>query len=165
MIFEKLADVILKRSKLIVIIWILLLICAVPFALKAGSVLNYDTTDMAGPDAESIAGSEIIEKYFYVSDVPIESAVILVASFDTPEGRAQALGMYAAISGKIPDYVDGDGIPKISEFVLYGVFTEDGDYNLGVATYAIIYSQQMIGAEAVSTDTPELRNFIKGILD
>ncbi|MDR1405245.1 MAG: MMPL family transporter [Candidatus Methanoplasma sp.] len=164
MIFEKLADVISKRSKLIVAVWIVVLICAVPLALKAGSVLDYDTTDMAGPDAESLKGAEVMEKYFYKSDIPIESAVLLVAGFDTPEGKAHTFGIYDALSDKVPGYVDGDGSPKIAGVLTYGMFTADGDENRGVAVYAVIYSQKMIDGSKVSGDTPEFRNFVNGVL-
>ncbi len=166
MIFERLANVILKRSKLIVALWVVILICAVPLALKAGSVLDYDTTNMAGPDAESIRGAEIVSEYFHESDVKIESAVLLVAGFDSSEGKMHALGMYNMISPELENYLDDQGNPKISpdQFLLYGIFTDEVNENEGVVIYAMIYNDHMTEENLVNGDTPELRNFIKDVL-
>jgi len=165
MIFEKLADVIFKRSKLIIIIWIVVLICAVPIALKAGSVLEYDTSTMAGPNAESIEGAAVMDEYFKgSSDSQMESAVLLVAGFDTQEGMMNALGLQNLSSTIIQNYVDDGGNQKLSDFLLYGVFTSSDDPYQGVVIYAIIYTQQLIDDGLVSNDTPELRSYIHGIL-
>jgi len=164
MIFEKLADVILKRSKLIVIIWIVALLCAVPIALKSGSVLDYDTTNMAGPEAESIEGASIINEYFRGSDAPMETAVLLVASFDTPEGKNNALGLGDAILSERNNFIDNNGEKKIDGVMIYGMFTTPDNENEGVVIYAVIYNQQMIDESLVSGDTPELRSFIGEIL-
>ncbi len=165
MIFERLADVILKRSKLIVALWIVVLICAVPGILKAGSVLDYETTDMAGPDAESIEGAEVMGNYFYTSDTQMESAVLLVVSFDTSEGMMNALALNSMILAELPGYVDESGEPKISQFIPYGLFTAQDDPNEGVVIYAAVYNQEMIGANIVSADTPVFRGLIAGILE
>ncbi|MDR2699154.1 MAG: MMPL family transporter [Candidatus Methanoplasma sp.] len=162
--FEKLAEIILKRSKLIVVIWIVLLICAVPLAMKAGSVLDYDTNNMAGPDAESIEGAKVMGEYFHQSDSQMEYAVLLVAGFDTLAGKMNALGLYVAIDAQIGGYVDEQGVPKISQFLMYGIFTAEHDENEGVLIYAVMYSQQMIDEDLVIEDTPVFRDFIDGII-
>lgn len=164
MLFERLANVILKRSKLIVAVWIVILICAVPLAMKAGSVLDYDTTNMAGPDAESIKGAEVMGEYFHQSDIKIESAVLLVAGFDTQEGLIHAFEINDMIAAEIPNYLDENGDPKIAQFLRYGVFTSPDNENEGVMIYAMIYNEHMIDNNLVSEDTLELRNFISGIL-
>jgi len=164
MIFEKLADVIWRRSKLIVAVWIAVLICAVPLALKAGEVLDYDTSNMAGPDAESIRGAEVMAEYFYSSDIKMESAMLLVAGFDTPAGKLHAWEMYALIKAKLPDYVDDKGNEKIAQFMVYGSFTAPGDEFEGVMIYAVIYNKEMIDAEKVGEDTPNFRGFIASII-
>ncbi|MCL2295483.1 MAG: MMPL family transporter, partial [Methanomassiliicoccaceae archaeon] len=164
MIFEKLADVILKRSKLIVILWIAILICAVPFILKAGSVLDYDTANMAGPEAESINGAIIMEEYFYSPDSQAETVVLLVASFDTPEGKMSALGLYDIMSNEFLKFLDKGGAQKVTDFQMYGLFTASDDANKGVAMFAVNYSEQMVNDDLVSGDTPELRKFISNVL-
>ncbi|MDR1954650.1 MAG: MMPL family transporter, partial [Candidatus Methanoplasma sp.] len=164
MIFKKLADIVFRRSKLIIAVWVLILICAVPLALKAGSVLDYDTTNMAGPDTESIEGAKVVAGYFHQSDVNMESAVLLVAAFDTFDGKMNALGMYSLISGKIPDYKDEYNEPKIIQFLRYGLFTAQDNDNEGVFIYAAIYSERMNDEKLVGDDTPEFRDFIGRIL-
>ena len=47
MIFEKLADGIMKHSKLIIAIWVVALVCSAPFITKAMDKLKYDMGDMA----------------------------------------------------------------------------------------------------------------------
>ncbi|MCL1979182.1 MAG: MMPL family transporter [Methanomassiliicoccaceae archaeon] len=167
MIFERLADVILKRSKLIVVIWIIVLICAVPFILKAGSVLQYDTTDMAGPDAESIRGAEVIDEYFYKPDTAMESAVILVASFDTLQGKLNALGLQGAMVAGASGYTfvdkDGNTKTKIPLIRINGLFTSQDDENKGVVFISVGYDAEF-DSSMISDDTPELRDFIKGLL-
>lgn len=54
MIFDRLADAIVGHAKLILAMWIVILVVAAPFALKAGSVMSYDTNDMADSDSESM---------------------------------------------------------------------------------------------------------------
>jgi RND superfamily putative drug exporter len=151
---------------LIIALWIVVLICAVPLALKAGEVLDYDTTNMAGPDAESINGAAMIEEYFYSSDVQMESAVLLVASFDTLQGKINALSMGNHIKAALPDYVDEYGDLKIrpNDFMTYGLFTAKGNENEGVVIYAAFYSDRMVEENLVVKDTPEFRNFVQDVL-
>ena len=167
MIFERLADLILKRSKLIVVLWIVLLICAVPFILKAGSVLQYDTNDMAGPDAESIRGAEMIEEYFYKPDTDMESTVILVASFDTLQGKMNALGLQGLMVAAAPGYTftdeDGNTKTKIPLIRINGLFTSQDDDNEGVVFISVGYDAEF-DYNMISDDTPELRDLIKEIL-
>ena len=163
MIFERLADVILKRSKLIVAIWIVALICAVPLAIKAGSVLDYDTTNMAGPDAESIEGALIISEYFRGSDAPMESAVLLVAGFDTPEGKNNAMGLGGALLSEKSNYLDSNDEEKIDRVMMYGLFTSSDNENEGVAIYAVIYNQAF-DRGMIGSDTSEFRNFVSETL-
>lgn len=165
MIFEKLANLIYKRSKLIVIVWILILICSVPFALKAGEVLDYDTTNMAGPDAESLKGAEVMAEYFYQSDIQMESAVLIVAGFDDNEGKVHALGMYDAINSELDDFTDPNGDRKIPDgnFMVYGVFP-DKNATEGVVIYALIYNEYMTEEGLVVDDTPALRSFVSDVL-
>ena len=170
MIFERLADVIWRRSKLIIAIWIILLICAVPGILKAGSILDYSTENMAGPDAESIDGALIMEQYFGGSGVEMEAAQLLIVSFNDSEGsgRMNALGLYALLSPggdeKVPGYIDGNGDQKILFMKMYGMFLSKDNPNEGVAVFAIVYDNNVISKGEVSYDTPSLRGFINKVI-
>jgi len=168
MIFERLADVIWKRSKLIIAIWIILLICAVPGILKAGSILDYSTENMAGPDAESIDGAKVMAKYFggAESKVEMDAAALLIVGFNDTDGSGMtnALGLYAVLSpagdGKVPGYVNEKGDQKILLMKMYGVFSSAGNPYEGVAVFAIIYDYSVTTKNNVIGDTSVLREFI-----
>ena len=74
--FAKTADFILKHSKAIVAIWIVLLVCSLPFGLKAGEVLEYDMTTMSGASTESTDGMKIIEEQFS-SSIDLSDIVVI----------------------------------------------------------------------------------------
>ena len=180
MIFERLADVIWKRSKLIIAIWIILLICAVPGLLKVGEALDYSTDNMAGPHAESLEGMEIMDRYFDSSSTNMNEAAILVVSFNSTYGFNNAMGIGNAVNTADPDqsplsnftytYMDADGeqqtVNKISIFQQYGAYSTDNDPNNGgVVLYAIIYNNVAVeNGLDMSNDTPDLRDFINGLL-
>ena len=167
MIFEKLADIILKRSKLIVALWIVILICAVPLAMKAGSVLDYSTDNMAGNGAESIQGANVMSEYFPSGSVDMTDAVLFVVLFSTPGGASYANpantgGLYHELSSITTDYKDSNDDAKIAIFAPYGIFPDE-TATRGVAIYAIIYNSNFT-ADEISDDTPNLRNYINGII-
>jgi RND superfamily putative drug exporter len=162
--FEKLADIVLKHAKKIVILWIILLICAVPFALKSGEVLDYDTTSMAGPDADSIRGAELIAEYFYTTDSSMESAVLLVVSFDGLTGMAGAASLKDIVPLALPGYLDENNEQKISQFMVTGLYTSKDDPLKGVMVYAMMYNDRMVEEGLVSGDTQELRDFLGGVI-
>ena len=91
MLFEKVADTIMKHAKLIICIWIILLIASVPFVykvlMKPEDVLQYDMTKMVGPGSESVQGVLIIQdpEYFYQSDMGTD--MILVVECKTLSDR------------------------------------------------------------------------------
>lgn len=160
MIFEKLANAIYKHSKLIVAIWIVALICSVPLALKASEVLDYDTSNMAGPDAESIRGTEIIGEYFHPSEIQMESAVILIASFETDEGNKKTEEMDSILAEAFnKDYRDDNEKKKVKSFEIFGMFPNISATE-GIAMYLIVYDDEMIEKGLVSDDTQNLRDFI-----
>ena len=90
MIFERLANGIMKHSKLIIAVWIVLLMCAVPFAAKAADVLSYNTDDMAGSDSESVKGMAIISENFYTSDTDVSSSTLLVITYEDSDAETAA---------------------------------------------------------------------------
>ena len=62
--FAKLADTVMKHSKAIIAIWVVIFICCVPFMLKADSVLEYELTKMTGSDSESAQGNAYMDANF-----------------------------------------------------------------------------------------------------
>lgn len=180
MIFERLADIIWKRSKLIIAIWIILLICAVPGLLKVGEVLDYSTDNMAGPHAESLEGMDVMDQYFGSSSTSIDSAAILVVSFNSAgnsatdgEMGAMAIGnlVKAELSKFTYTYKDENGeqqtVGKIIAFQQYGTYylNDDPSTHEGVALYAIVYNSTAIdNGLIVSDDTQNLRDFIGNVI-
>ena len=55
--FARMAETVTKHSKTIIAIWVVIVVCCVPFMLKADSVLEYELTNMKGNDSESAQGN------------------------------------------------------------------------------------------------------------
>ncbi len=90
--FAKLADTVLKRSKIIIVIWIVILACSLPFALKSSDVLEYDMTKMSGSNSEATEGQKIIDEYF---DNSLDLSEILVIGYKDDTELASATSLYA----------------------------------------------------------------------
>ena len=92
MLFEKVADSIMKHAKLIICIWIVLLIASVPFVykvlVKPEDVLQYDMTTMIDPNSESVRGMVIIQdpNYFYQSDMGTDMILVVECKSLTQKG-------------------------------------------------------------------------------
>ncbi len=80
--FAKLADTVLKRSKIIIVIWIVILACSLPFALKSSDVLEYDMTKMSGSNSEATEGQKIIDEYF---DNALDLSEVLVIGYKSAD--------------------------------------------------------------------------------
>lgn len=74
--FEKLGTFVQKYAKIIIAVWIVLLICAVPLAMKSSEVLSYDMTKMSGASSEASEGNVIMQENF-VSSTQAAAAVVL----------------------------------------------------------------------------------------
>lgn len=83
--FEKLADFIMKKAKVIVAVWIVLLIVSVPFIMKYNSVLQYDMSKMENSvELESVKGSEILKSGEFNSGSSLDAGtIILIETNDT----------------------------------------------------------------------------------
>ncbi|MFA5452106.1 MAG: MMPL family transporter [Candidatus Methanomethylophilaceae archaeon] len=81
--FKGLADIILRRAKLIISIWVIILICAIPFAIQSGSALEYDMTKMESPASESVLGAEMLNSdLFSSSGVSSSMSTVVVAELN-----------------------------------------------------------------------------------
>jgi RND superfamily putative drug exporter len=64
---DRLANSIIKHSKAIVAIWIIVLLVSIPALLQVNSVVNYQITEGASVDYESLQAEDIIERSFNTS--------------------------------------------------------------------------------------------------
>ncbi len=62
--FENYSKRIQKHPKAVIVVWIVALLVALPFAAHVGDSLNYDMTSMGGFDSESSEGQAIAEEHF-----------------------------------------------------------------------------------------------------
>ena len=79
MLFEKLADSIMKHAKVIVAIWIIVLLVSVPFMMRSSSVLQYDMSKMSSSgEMESIRGGEMLNSGYFNSSSSIDAGTIII---------------------------------------------------------------------------------------
>jgi RND superfamily putative drug exporter len=64
MIFDKLANVITKHYKKVLIAWIIILIVSVPAIMQVDEVVSYESTGVTAGDYESVKAAEIISSEF-----------------------------------------------------------------------------------------------------
>ncbi len=64
MVFDKLANVITKHYKKVLVAWIIILIVSVPAIMKVGEVMSYESTGVTAGDYESVKATEIITSEF-----------------------------------------------------------------------------------------------------
>lgn len=127
--FSTLADKIMKHSKAIIAVWIVVLICAVPFILKSNDVLVYDLGSMSGADTEASEGQEIIDDYFSNS---VDLSEILVVEYDSADEKTQA----NAVSAEFTKLMNNEYGEKVT-VSNYGAYSK-GDVNTtGVLLVAI----------------------------
>ncbi len=85
--FAKLADTVQKHSKAIIVLWIVVLLCSLPFALKSSDVLEYDMASMSGSDSEASEGQYIIDTYF---ENALDLSEVLVVSYSSADELTSA---------------------------------------------------------------------------
>ena len=83
--FEKLADFIMKNAKIIVTLWIVALLIAVPFMLKYNSVLQYDMSNMkTSTPMESVKGQEMLSSEDFNPGGGLNGGtIIIVEAYDS----------------------------------------------------------------------------------
>lgn len=169
MIFDKVADGIIRHHKAILAIWVVILICAVPLALKAGDVMKYDTNDMAGEDSESVQGMIQISEHFPSdsSSSDVSSIPILVMKYDDQAGLNEALDLVNTLNANASSYTTDDGTPKLSTLLPTGPFVTTAatsDVGPGILMVGVMYNPSLTTGDepalSVIDDTPELRDFI-----
>ena len=79
MLFERLADFIMKRAKIIIVVWIVALLIATPFLLRYNSVLQFDMDKMkSSTPLESIQGQEILSSSEFNTGVSMNAGTIII---------------------------------------------------------------------------------------
>ena len=159
MIFDKLAEGIIRHHKAILAVWIVILICAVPLALKSGEVMKYDTSEMAGEDSESVKGLEIIGEYFPGSSTEATSMPLLVLYFSDDQGQSDAVKYVTYLNTRIAEYTDDSGGQKLNGIIAMDPQTKD---EAGIVMAGVVYASSDI---SVTDDTPHLRDFLSSCLD
>jgi RND superfamily putative drug exporter len=159
MIFDRLADGITRHAKLIVVIWVVILICAVPMALKSGEVMKYDVNEMAAEDSESVMGLAVLNEYYPSSGVDTSALPIVLMEYSDKEEAKLAEGFLLYLAENGASYVDEKGNPKLSTdkpFVSLGKQTKEG-LEGGIILGAAVYGDF---SGSIIDDTDNLRAFI-----
>lgn len=127
--FAKLADTVQKHSKVIIVLWIVVLLCSLPLALKSSDVLEYDMANMSGAESEANEGQQIINEYFSNT---VDLSEILVIGYSTADELTSAGLLYNAFSAKITEkYSDKITISN------YGTYSKGEKTTSGVMLIAI----------------------------
>ena len=161
MIYDKLADGIIRHSKAILAIWVVIMVISVPLALKSSDVMKYDTTDMAGEDSESAKGLEKIGEYFPSSQSDSSVMPVLVLYYEDETGMANAETFANYLNTRLSEYTDSEGNQKIVSIVSLGAQGK-GDSNVpGIVMAGVVYADSGI---SITDDTPHLRSFLDDCL-
>ena len=98
MIFTKLADVVIKRHKLIIAVWIVVLFYVFPLVFKINDVVVYQETEVGMEDLEAMRADEIISQDF-AGQVSNSTMMIVIQNSNvlSPEVRDFAWGIYEDI--------------------------------------------------------------------
>jgi predicted RND superfamily exporter protein len=78
--FAEIAEFVIKRHKLIIIAWIIVLILALPLAPLVGSVVQYEETSMAPDSLESTQANNFIKNTFGSSSDQPTTIIVLTSS-------------------------------------------------------------------------------------
>ncbi len=127
--FAKLADFIEKHSKVIIALWIVALLCSVPFILKSDEVLEYDLTQMSGLDSEGADGQKIINEQFSGT---VDLSEILVVSYNSSAELTNVNKLYAEFQKLLKDKY-GDQVTAS----YYGEYSKGNVKETGIAMIAI----------------------------
>ncbi|MCQ2070553.1 MAG: MMPL family transporter, partial [archaeon] len=150
--FSKTADFIIKHSKLMIVVWIVVLICALPFGMKSSDVLEYDLTAMTGDDMESGKGQSIMNEEFSNS---IDMSEILVVCYDDRADLNSEKASY--FIGKVSEKVSEKYDNQISLTVV-------GQYSKGHGTGVYLASFSTSSKDvSLLNETGNIRELIKDV--
>jgi len=129
MIFGKLADVVVKHHKKILVIWLIVLLLAIPAVLKVNDVLSYQESEMVGGDTESLIAQKIIDEQFPTTLANSTSMIVVRGpNMTSSEARdfSLHLGDLVAESDKLK-YLEGmSSVYSVYEGMISGLAYEIG---------------------------------------
>lgn len=149
--FSKLADTVMKHSKAIIALWIVVLCCALPFGLKSGDVLVYDMNELPGSSNEASEGQDIIDEYFTNT---IDLSEILVITYDDAEEAALVSSVYSEFASRMSAELGDKGF-TVSD---YGSYTKSSTGYPGVELIAIGCTDKDYD---VADETENIRSIVK----
>ena len=155
MIFEKLANFVIKHAKLILIVWIIVLLASAYPALHASEKFSYSTTSMGSSTNESIDGMLIIQNHFE-SQTDSESMQMILIVYDTADA-----GNLSTLNDKLEAIPASDD--KISAVIAAGTYDND-DNTKHMLLYAVSYKTGQT-AEEIANDTSNLRKLVDTAVD
>jgi len=133
MVFDKLADFIIRRHKIIIIAWIIILILAIPLAPNINNVLVYEETQMAPGQMESEKAMKFIENEF--GAVMESGTSIIVIKADNALDNETKTVIYsiqkelfnASHDGRIPGDVSAESLYSLLTEYAAGVMMQISD--------------------------------------
>lgn len=146
--FAKLANFIEKYSKVIIALWIVALVCSVPFILKSDEVLEYDLTQMSGLNSESTDGQKLIDTEFSNS---VDLSEILVIKYNSADELKQAKALSAEFSNLLHAKYDDD-----VKAAYYGEYGKVDPTKSGISMIAIEAADNI----NISKETGNIRNIV-----
>ena len=119
MIFEKIANAVVRHYLKILAIWIIILFYAVPAVLKVNDVLVYQESEMVTGDIESLIAQEIIDEQFPVS---LANSTLMIVAVGPDMTTEDARDFCFAVE----DRVEGeDGLAYLTDFSsVYSVYRD-----------------------------------------
>ena len=155
MIFEKLANFVIKHAKLIVAVWIIVLLASAYPALHASEKFSYSTTSMGSSTNESIDGMLIIQDHFESQTDSESMQMILVVYDNADEGTLNTL------TGKMVAISDSDDM--ISAVIPAGDYYSESE-GKHMLLYAVSYKTGL-SADDIANDTDDLRGYVDKAVD
>jgi RND superfamily putative drug exporter len=128
MVFDRLANIVTKRYKLIIVIWVVLLLLSIPAMMSLDGVVSYDSEMVSEDQSESTIAANIIADNFQGS-VANSTLIIVLQSDDmtTEEARDFVLELQNDLASADLAYMENVGsIYAYSGTVLYIAINELG---------------------------------------
>ena len=150
MIFEKLANFVMKHAKLIIVVWIVVLLASAYPAMHASEKLSYSTESMGSSTNESIDGMILIQQHFE-SRTDSESMQMILIVYDNADATT-----LATLDEKLVAVADADD--KVSAVIAAGSY-DNADKTKHMLLYAASYKDGL-DANAIADDTKNLRGLV-----
>lgn len=139
MLFARLADVVIRRYKLIIIVWLVVLFYVFPLTFKLNSVVVYNQNDVGMNKLEAMRAGNVLAKEF-PGRIPTSSITIVLQgpNMTSPEARTFASSLYRNITqdSQLQGVTSVDYLYSVLESYVQGVVTQTapGLYALDVQT-------------------------------